>query len=180
MSLSRILRGPGISPSNCSNDEPTSRNSSAGDSPLSEAERTPRARHAELPGSAQDSDSGDETPTGSPNPFLIGTPPNAPVAIPYGALFVADPLTSPVLNTPTNPRALRRHGAVALLIPQTPSRTPNLELPSAPVSDDALGLLEATAPELSLTQRIEVTGGNHQETTGEGKITFHLVYSSVV
>lgn len=127
MSLSRILRGPGYSPSIRSSAAATgfTPHSSATSSPLSASTRTPRARGGSVVhhGSAED-----QTPQNSPNPFVVSTPTGTPTT-PHTILSYPsqvhfnDPLTSPVVDSPTNggSRALRRHGAVALLVPQTPS-----------------------------------------------------------
>lgn len=137
MSLSRILRGPGLSPSN----EPSSAADStvvhgpSVNSPLSDAESTPRANRRDLSAYNSPADSNAATPPGgSPNPFLlppVGTPVTPPS---YQSFFGDGPLTPPVLDSPTNnSRALRRHGAVALLVPQTPS-TPNFTAPDSRVA----------------------------------------------
>lgn len=125
MSLSRILRGPGISPSN----EPSAASADSTlvhvNSPVSDPS-TPRANRGDLPASNSpgDSDIENRTPRGSPNPFLLSSPVGT-LAIPpsYQPFFDDGPLTSPTMDSRTgrNPRALRRHGAVALLVPQTPS-----------------------------------------------------------
>lgn len=131
MSLSRILRGPCISPSfRSSAAEPNLSHGSLTSSSLS-SPRTPHAHEGviALPGfeSFQASNGEIQTPQGSPNPFIVtppfGTPVTPPTTLSYQPTFIDDPLTSPVLNSPTNRgrRALRRHGAVALLVPQTPS-----------------------------------------------------------
>lgn len=132
MSLSRILRGPCISPSIRSSAADThSRGSfTASESSLS-SPHTPRAHEGvvTLPGfeSFQVPNGEIQTPQGSPNPFittpLSDTSATPPTILSYQPTFIDDPLTSPMLDSPTNRgrRALRRHGAVALLVPQTPS-----------------------------------------------------------
>lgn len=130
MSLSRILRGPCISPSIRSSAADTPSRCSSTTSSLS-SPRTPCAHEGvlTLPGfeSFQVPNGEIQTPQGSPNPFIttpsFGTPATPPTTLSYQPTFIDDPMTSPVLDSPTNRgrRALRRHGAVALLVPQTPS-----------------------------------------------------------
>lgn len=85
----------------------------------------------------------DQTPQNSPNPFVVSTPTGTPTTPQPTLLYQAlsnTPLTSPVLDSPTNggSRALRRHGAVALLVPQTPSvSSQNGPARASPAADDS-------------------------------------------
>lgn len=159
--MSRILRGPGISPSSRSTaaNQTPPRGSSAAS--LLSSPCTPRAHEGivTLPGLETfiSSNNQIQTPQASPNPFIVtppfGTPttPRAAAALSYQTTFndSDDPLTSPALCSPTNrgPRALRRHGAVALLVPQTPSVTNWLVNVAAATTPSSPGNLGADLPE---------------------------------
>lgn len=131
MSLSQLLREPSLSPFNKSNTvdsafqkffstssgfthTPTH---SGGDGKALSLSNTPRTNDENY------------NPRDSPNPFIVSprTDPVTPRSS-YPSLF-GNCWTSPFVDSPTSgglhSRALRRHGAVALLVPQTPS-TPTL------------------------------------------------------
>lgn len=179
MSLSRILRGPGYSPSIGSSaavavSTHNSESESAMSSPLS-ANCTPRATRGGsivYPGPSEY-----QTPRSSPNPFVVSTPstgtPTTPrTTLPYQALF-NDPLTSPILDSPTNrgSRALRRHGAVALLVPQTPSAS-NWPACASPAANGASPLDQGAASEVD-AETAEPSSKDHEasENLGDGTYT---------
>lgn len=136
MSLNRILRGPGTSPSIRSSVQVAS-------TPLhtsvpADPGRTRFAPHLVIRINSSSADY--PNLQSSPNPFLLSNTPTTPrAAVSYQTLFGDGPLTSPILgSSPTdrNPRALRRHGAVALLAPQTPS-TPKLNILTVKKEDES-------------------------------------------
>lgn len=130
MSLSRILRGPGISPSNeLSAADPVLHDLSTKPSLSIDCTPSPcTPRGVSAPEPSKDSNSEKQTPQESPNPFLIPPSTDSPTA-PHASLLYqlffgnGGSLTSPVLDSSTSRgmRALCRHRAVALLVPQTPS-----------------------------------------------------------
>lgn len=147
MSLSRVLRGPSSSPFNGSK----AVDSIFGDyfGPASSGIHTPgplQKRTGDISPSKSPSHYNEkENSQNSPNPFLASplTDPVTPRPS-YPPPFNDACWTSPfVCSSPiskvTHPRALRRHGAVALLVPQTPSTN----LPAArhaPREGDAEGV----------------------------------------
>lgn len=163
MSLSRILRGPGISPSNeLSTTDPVLRDLSTKpslsiDCTLSPC--TPKGVSASEP--SQGSNNELQTPRESPNPFLISPSTDSPTtpraALLYQSFFGDEgPLTSPVLDSPTSrgARPLRRHGAVALLVPQTPSASNwPVDASAAADGDSTPSDLDAGSPDNDKTPR---------------------------
>lgn len=145
MSLSRllILRGPGISPA--ATGQSVRSNSTFPHGVPTDSRFTPRTSYSGDVIIRPSLSPRESNPWSSPNPFVVlGTPTTPRATMSYQSLFDDGPLTSPVLDSPTdrNPRALRRHGAVALLAPQTPS---------------ALGLdMLATVAALGRTEAIRV------------------------
>lgn len=147
MSLSRVLRGPSSSPFNGSNTV----DSIFGDyfGTASSGTRTPGFSGKRTRGTSTLKFSShykeNENPQNSPNPFLASpltdpvTPrPSYPPPFNDGCWTSPFVPSSPISKV-THPRALRRHGAVALLVPQTPL-TVNLPAASrAPRAGDAEG-----------------------------------------
>lgn len=128
MSLSRILTGPELTDS------------------LMSPGRTPVARDSDEDWNIFTPSTPDSseilTVVDTPNPFILTTQPNTPASdttIRYASFFGdGQGQSSPTLDSPTpqysgRTRALRRHHAIALIVPVTPS-TPTF--PDATLHDD--------------------------------------------
>lgn len=153
MNLGQILRGPGLSPSDRLNMIDSAFNDYFPASPNVAYTQTPLHKRA-VASSASKTPRADENynPQRSPNPFLVSPQTNPSTPRSSYPLFCDDgDWTSPFIDSPTSgglhPRALRRHGAVALLVPQTPS-TPRRSVASggAPHAESVAVLVTSSEP----------------------------------